>query len=772
MRRLALLGILLLLSALMAAAQPADQPAATGEPAERILTPEEALPAAPSPAPSLPMPGGLPVQRGVSPGAQARPMPGALGPARTIMLDVRGLDIDHLLKLLGEAAGLTIVKDPTIAGPVTIIAPKPVSIEEALEILNSVLGIRGFTAVRQGQVLKIVALDKAMSMTTETHVGADPSSILPGDRIITQIVPLANLDCNQVVSQLSPLAMAPESIMAGATTNSLYITDTASNVQRLLGIINEMEKRSSAGTRVFSLKYVSADEMADLLTGILSGSAGGAPGPYEQRLLPQRVPAGRAAPAPRPPTAAAATAAGGVQFFSDPRTNSLIVVTGPERLEVIAKWIAEFDRPVDYSSTLAFLPLQHARADEVADLLNQAFGGAAAAKSTSTTAPRTPRREGVGSTSATGGAYQSRSAFPESGLASEEGRTTVLAVAPDAEGASAVLTQAGEAPQQGRTGEGRVVPLIEARDVTVIADLTTNSLIVNASPEKLELVKALVKQRDVVPTQVLIQGIIAEVNLSKRTQLGLEFSLTSNNIFRTGAEGTVKQNFGLEQEDSEGIPIPLTGLSWTVTKTDFSGLLNALASDSNVNILSTPKIFTTSGKKATIDVSTQVPFAKGQFTSSIGGGISTSFDYQSVGIVLEVTPIVSQDGTVTMEVSQTADDLIRFEELAADLKLPVISKRLAEATVWAQDGDTVVLGGLMADRTTKTVSGVPLLKDLPLIGWAFRSTDSRKEKTELLVFLTPQVVRAPEESRLLTEQQREQLKGLPKIPVSPTGPER
>ena len=271
---------------------------------------------------------------------------------------------------------------------------------------------------------------------------------------------------------------------------------------------------------------------------------------------------------------------------------------------------------------------------------------------------------------------------------------------------------------------------------------------------------------------MLIQGIIAEVNLSKRTQLGLEFSLTSNNIFRTGAEGTVKQNFGLEQEDSEGIPIPLTGLSWTVTKTDFSGLLNALASDSNVNILSTPKIFTTSGKKATIDVSTQVPFAKGQFTSSIGGGISTSFDYQSVGIVLEVTPIVSQDGTVTMEVSQTADDLIRFEELAADLKLPVISKRLAEATVWAQDGDTVVLGGLMADRTTKTVSGVPLLKDLPLIGWAFRSTDSRKEKTELLVFLTPQVVRAPEESRLLTEQQREQLKGLPKIPVSPTGPER
>jgi general secretion pathway protein D len=684
------------------------------------------------------------------------------------MLDVRSLDIDHLLKILGDAAGLTIVKDPSVEGPITIICPRPVSVDDALEILNAVLEVRGFTSVRRGQVLKITTLDKAIQMTTETRIGSNPEEVPPGDRIITQIVPLAALDASQVAAELAPLAMLPESLIASTSTNTLYITDTATNVRRLLGIINEMEQRNAAGTRVFRLEYVSAEEMANLLNEVLAGGAGTAAAPYERRLLPTRGPGGpRAAGAPSARTSAAAAGAGGMQIIPDARTNSLIVMTGPERVAMVESLIAEFDRPVDYSSTLAFIPLQHARADDVADLLSQAFGGAARPAGTTALTPTTRPRTGVTSTQGA----TSRTTSLQSGQTSENA-SVVLAGANDGQEPGALLAQAAEAPQQGRTGEGRIVPLIEASEITVIADSATNSIIVNAPPEKLELVRQMVRQLDVVPTQVLIQAIIAEVSVSKRTQLGLEFSLTDYDIFGTGATGTTSTEFGIQQYDSSGELIPTLGLSWSVLKPDrFDGLLNALATDSGIRILSTPRVFTTSGKTATINDSIQVPFATGQFVSDTGGGISTTFKYESVGIVLEVTPLISQDGTVTMEISQTADDLLRFESLSPDLQLPVISKRQAKATVSIQDGYTVVLGGLMTDRVTHTIKGIPLLKDLPLIGWAFRSKDTQREKTELLVFLRPQVVRTPVESQMLTEEQQQQLKELPKIPASPTGPE-
>ena len=254
------------------------------------------------------------------------------------------------------------------------------------------------------------------------------------------------------------------------------------------------------------------------------------------------------------------------------------------------------------------------------------------------------------------------------------------------------------------------------------------------------------------------------------TELGIEFTHITHDVFGTGAEGIVTQNFGIQQTDSAGDPVSLTGLSWSVIKENrFEALLNALSTDTNVSILSTPKVFTTSGKQATIDISTEVPFAKGQFVSEVGGGISTSFDYESVGIVLEVTPVVSQNGTVTMEVRQTADELLRFEPLAPNLQLPVVSKRLAEATVSVSDGDTVGLGGLMSDRVSETVTGIPVLKDLPLLGWLFRNKDTTKEKTELLVFLTPKVVRGPEECEMLTEEQKGLSRNMP-LPATPVEP--
>ena len=201
-------------------------------------------------------------------------------------------------------------------------------------------------------------------------------------------------------------------------------------------------------------------------------------------------------------------------------------------------------------------------------------------------------------------------------------------------------------------------------------------------------------------------------------------------------------------------------------------MLNTLATNANARILSAPNVFTTSGKLATINVSTSVPYISGTVTSNVGGAVTATVEYVDVGIVLKVLPIVSQDGTVAMEVSQTANDLLRLQTVAPGQQAPTIAKRLAEATIYAQDGETVILGGLMSDRTTTNISGIPYLKDLPLIGWIFRSRSAVKEKSELLVFLTPQVIRSPEESRLLTEQMKNQNKEMRKIPLPSNASER
>jgi len=776
MKPFLIIGLLMLFSISLVLAQPGVQ---EQSPATEQSATEDAIPAEPMPIqpPLETAPGTYIPRLGMAPATE---MPGGeyTLPKRTIFLDVRNLDLDHVLKLLGDAAGLTIVKDPAIAGAqVTIISPRPVSIEEALDILNAVLLVKNATTVRQGNLLKVVPLDKIAAMTTETHIGSKAKEITPGDRIITQIVPLATLDASQVASQLAPLAMSDTSLLPNPSTNTLYITDTASNVQRLLGIIEDMEKRNTVSIRVFRLQYVGAYEMSDLILQVMGGAAGGTTAPiFERQVLqgrgPQNIP-GR----PRPMPAQFSSSGPGVQVIPDSRTNSLIVLANPERLDQIGKFLAEFDRPVDYSSTIAVITLQHARADDVADYLSQAIGGAKATSS-QRSQPQSPF---VGSQQTEGARSNSTSrARLQSGTA-DSGASAIPALASPDNAPNLTLAQAqtGQPSEmtQGRTEEGRIVPLVDTQDITIIPVPSTNSIIINAAPEKLELVRAIVNQLDVIPTQVLIKAIIAEVSLSRETKLGIEFLFKEANLFgHSGVQSSLSNKFGLQPTDSEGAlvePSALSGLTWSVLRAnDFSALLNTLATNANARILSAPNVFTTSGKLATINVSTSVPYISGTVTSNVGGAVTATVEYVDVGIVLNVLPIVSQDGTVAMEVSQTANDLLRLQTVAPGQQAPTIAKRLAEATIYAQDGETVILGGLMSDRTTTNISGIPYLKDLPLIGWIFRSRSAVKEKSELLVFLTPQVIRSPEESRLLTEQMKNQNKEMRKIPLPSNAPVR
>lgn len=304
---------------------------------------------------------------------------------------------------------------------------------------------------------------------------------------------------------------------------------------------------------------------------------------------------------------------------------------------------------------------------------------------------------------------------------------------------------------------------------TITADDNTNVLLISASPDQMDLIKQLLEKLDVLPPQVHIQAIIAEVTLTRDTSLGFQWEglnalyKTSTGSTFTGGFGT---NFGIMPAD--GSASSLSGFSGIITgPDDFQAVLHALTTDSHARILSTPGVFTTSGQLAEIDVSSRRPFPRGTLTSSVSGDvISTALDWQSVGIVLNVTPRVTSNDLVQMEVQVSAD------EVGADVKVagqdyPTTQRRAASATINVKSGNTVILGGLMRNSIRRSASRVPLLGDLPIIGSLFSSTTSKREKSELLVFLTPRVVRTTGEVAQVTEEQKARLPEVPKILQQP-----
>ena len=699
------------------------------------------------------------------PASAAPPAPPA--PVDKVTLDVRGLDIDNLLQFYSRTFSLTIIKDPNLTGPVTIMCPQPVSRQEAFDILNSVVGVRGFTCILTGNVMKIVTVAKAVQSNVGLSVGR--TSTQSGDLVITQLVPLkGSADAAQLQAALTPLITAGGSVIADAASNTLTITDYASNITRLLQIIDQLDSANATQFHVFPLTYAQAADVAPLLTQVFFTvpRAAGTSGVQLPGFL-QRLTGG---------TAGGQGARGSVtsvpfgQAVADTRTNSVLVSAGKERMDAIAEVIKGLDLPIERKGNLTVVPLRRANAVDVATALNQALGARTTAQAR-TTATTTSARSGA------------------------QGRTTPAASAGNRIG-TAVPTRANEGPAAGNSPPSRAeAPAAEATggpsgqapvvtlgplaglagvagyaaaqaanvvqlggNVSVVAEPNTNSLIISADPEYALMVQQLIEQLDQAPPQVLIEAIVAEVSLDAERKLGFEWSSIEHpTLGNSNLTGTLGTSFGLAAEGA-------TGLTYALAGSNFNALVHALASDNSVNILSTPRIFTSNNRPAQINISTATPYVNSVLVST---GVSQTFgvQYLDVGVILDVTPQISPDGTVTMQVSQQANELLGFQNLGNNITAPTVATRSAQATIRVTDGQTVILGGIISDNVTRNVEKVPLLGDIPLLGNLFRHSTVSKKKTELLVFLTPRVVRTPEEAAALTRS--EQAKSIAPMPAIP-----
>jgi general secretion pathway protein D len=757
-----------------------------------------------------------------------------LDPRVRVQLDFRNASIDAVLQTFSHASGIAIIKDPGLTGGITLQSPKQQSLSDAFAMLNAVLGLRNYGIQKEGNFLVVRPAQAPQPTrgfggrgggTDFSQMGGRGS----GGTTTLQVYPIKYANAAQVARVINDVFAVPSGGQTPATpdpnqqnnnnggnggrrfggrfggrggfgggtgtgsggatgsvkassddySNSVIVNAVQHDQDQVADLIDQIDKRSDQPeqSQVFTLQFANAAEIAPVVQNVLvnnapkgKGGLGSQNVPFEQRFQQAARFGGSQA------------AFGTVTVES--RTNSLVVTATKENLTLIAQVIAQLDKQVPYVDTSFVYPLQNARADVVAQILNQTYATRGSGNNSNLLGNRTITNSGTVSSNgnrinrtSTGGAT---SGAPATLGRNQTARTRGASLAAGADASAAIegaaIDQIGggfggggfggggfgggggfnrqnQGQNQNQTAldaEGRVVNVRElAGDVNVIPDVNTNSVIVVTSPQNRAIVEGILKQLDQIPQQVMIETMIVEASLDDTQKLGVEWSLGPSSLLGIkNAKQTGSQAFGAQANTAQP-----QGFRYTLTGPEYTAFLHAVQTDTKFEVLSTPRIFTSNNATAQINISQSIPYVVSQTTDTITSAVLYNYSFLDVGIVLTVTPRITANGYVTMDVTQTANDLVSYTSFNA----PIVNQREADTTVSVKDNETIVLGGIIQNTLSKTTNKIPILGDLPVLGKLFQDTNTTKNKTELLVFLTPRIVRDPIEARKLRTDTENQL---------------
>ena len=682
------------LIALGPAAHAADAP-----PAPPPVDAPRAIPAAPpAEAPPAPPPAEAPRSAPVPAASGAAPAPGAHLPVY-LSMDFTDVDLPVLIKFISEQTKKNFIFDERVQGKITIISPRRVTLDEAYDVFLSVLQAKGFTTVSQGNTIKIVPAREARQDTIRTG----ESKGTPPAEFITRLVPLQYIESAEAVPLVTPLISKDGMVSAFGSSNTLMLIDSRANIDRIVAILGEVDNAGIPGVlRVYPLAYAVATEAAKTLTSIyVEGAPGAAATAVRGRARGIRPSRGVA-----------------VKFLPDTRTNSLIVYAGQEMQDDVANLLKNIDVPASSGSgKINVYYLENADAEEVSKVLSSL----------------------------------------------SDKRTAAPAPAP---GARTVPATAG----------GAVVSAELEGGVKVTADKATNSLIIVASSNDYETLLGVIKKLDIRRRQVFVEAAIMEIDLDKALDAGVEWrgamqtGSGKNGAILGGTNFDFKGNINnLFTSLATGNPLifPGTGLigagiGGSVTLPDgtkipaVAAVLRAAQTRSNTHILSSPHLLTQNNKEAEIIVGENVPFITSTSRDSTNlANVINTVERKDVGITLRITPHIHESEFVSMDIYQESSALVDTTLLQSSTVGPTTTKRSAKTTVLVKSGDTVIIGGMMQETTVKSESKVPILGDIPLLGYLFRFTSNSKKKTNLVILLTPHIIQEPGAvSRSLEERQR------------------
>ncbi len=578
-------------------------------------------------------------------------------------LNLQDAEIRLLVETIKDITGKNFIIDPEVTGKITVISGQPVSEDKIYDLFLSILSVNGFTTETQGDIIKIIPIDKSnpLSGLTSDHP----------DQLMTKIFRIKHIPVEEVMNMLKSMNSKAK-LISNKDSNLLIVSDKAGNVEKMGQLIANIDRKSDSSIELIPLQYANAQDVADTLSQLLEST--NALGP-QSKIVP------------------------------DTRTNAVIVNANPSLKAKIMNIISRLDVPLDTNTQAQVVYLKYASADNLVPILEQ--------------------------------------------LAK---------------------------PGQGENADN---------GVSIQAHNETNSLVINAPPAIYRNIQQAVQMLDIRRQQVLIEAIIAEVTVDNSKELGVDWFApiagdSDDGIVGGSFTGSTLPNLSADEPLDVFGSLLSGGLNLGYLNFGtgnngeqifkFGGLLKAIATNGNNNILSTPSVVTLNHQEAALSVGQEVPFVTGQFSntgSSDQQGTPnpfTTIQREDVGLSLTVTPHINEGGQIVVDIAQEISSIDATATSAVDL---ITNKRTLSTSVMIPDNNILVLGGLIDDSVRETIRKVPVLGDIPLIKNLFRTKKRTRVKRNLMIFIHPRILHNDAQQEIISTQKYNEIRQQQLEEISP-----
>ena len=608
----------------------------------------------------------------VYPPVQRVRKPGPAAGESAITLNFDDADLYEVIRSMAEILKINYIVDPNVRGKVTIHTAGQIQRDDLFPIFFQILEANGLTAVRDGAVYKISSLKETARLPILYRQGYNQQALPPGERIVMQLVPLKNIEVAEMTKLLTPFISADGTIISHADTNTLLLVDKGINILKALKLIEgfDIDLFSAVEHRFYTVENYDVGEFANLLGQVMETYLG--------------------------------TMAKDVRTIPIKTMNMILVVSKRQQVfDKVEELLKRIDVPnASIQTRLYVYPVKNGNAEDLESLLNKIFSDNAQTDTSEKTTDKTEDDKD---------AVKKTSANP---FAKEKPKTET--------GVKAKAAASG-----GETGSETLRGKIK-----ITADVIRNALVIEAFPSDYKIVSNILERLDVLPRQVLIEALLAEITLDDSSKFGVEWS------YAKGDGGSLSTSL-------LGATMGSAGMNYVIGQTDrWTATLEALASDNKVNILSSPTVLASNDNEATINISTEVPIANAQYQyndASSAPVVTTNIEYRNTGIILTVTPHINENGMISMEVSEEVSE-VAGDMVVGSQTYPTFFQRTVKTALTVGHNQTIVIGGLIREKSSDGESGVPGIRKIPIIGSLFGTRSGSSSKTELIILITPRVI--------------------------------
>jgi general secretion pathway protein D len=635
-------------------------------------------------------------------------LPKELIKAKHITLNFEGTELHDVITTFCDLLKIDYIIEADVKGKVTLQTFNEIKVEDLYSVLEQILALHNITVTKSGNFYRFLGIKEATKKPLSIHYGND-SSIPKKERLIIQIIPLKHISVESMKKIIIPLLSPNASFIEIPETNNLMMIEMATNVRRIINVVEalDVDKLASSDIQLYKLNNAEADKVVAEMTEIFSSMG------YAESI-------GQS-----------------LTFLSLGRLNSILVVNALENiLPTIEFWVNKLDQPVSEGDVSTFVYyVQNGDATKIAPLLDSLFN------------PEGSSQQQLKQFDNLMKSTKNKTAEPVSKKPSQSQTKTK-----DSKSKSIKYTDGIEGSIDG--------------EITILPDEDTNALIIRTSPRNYPAIAEVIKKLDLLPQQVLIEVLILDLQVDDATRQGIEWILEGEALgsLKIPSVGSTTGNTILGTSLAGATASLLPGGSMLLENTDrLKAKLELFASNSKAEVLANPILVTSDNKKASISVTDEIPIASSTLTTnSVTPVTSTSIEFRSVGIKLDIFPKINSDNFVNMKISQEISSK-GPDVTSSGITTASFSTRDVKTEVVLKDNQVLVMGGLMRTDTSTSREGVPGLMDIPYLGKLFSSERITKHKTELMIFITPHIISTVEDSSHATREIKKRLTSIKSI---------